>query len=445
MELQEFYKKLTMANLLNWFAMRLFRVASRFCARLVGRAVKLDPTRVIFQKNLLSLNKVSGGRALPKSRKRTFPFYSFAEGCKLLDQKINYFDQNQTISLSLPKVINEDFKVSSEYKCEAILPDTYLAELDNAMTFGGTDLVIVQDTVLYDEVKRGEEYIYGIKSPVVDKIDFQSVTIKLPKKITKTIDCGIHFAKDHSRNYFHWIVECLPRLSLIKNLDKNIPLLVDEDLPPQFYEALQLLNEEGRELIKLKFGETYEVKNLYYPSQLSIVHDNYNLPIYNKDAYYSPKAINYIRDSFLKKIDVSGNIYNRKLYISRKNSDYRQLLNNDDIENLLLNHGFEIVFPENLSLIAQVRLFSQAKIIIGQSGAGMTNFIFAPADCKILMMVSDAPQTNLHLFNTLAQSIDISIDFIIGKSASSFHKKFTIHKDFYVDTKLILYYLENNL
>jgi hypothetical protein len=260
MKLQKFYKKLPMANLLNWFAMRLFRVVSRFCAGLVARAVKLDPTRVIFQKNLLYLKK--NNRFLPKSRKKMFNFYSFSEGCDLLDQKIDYFDKNQTISLSLPRVVNDDFQVSSEYICEAKLPDTYLAELDNAIIFGGTDLVIVQDTVLYDEVKRGEEYIYGIKSPVVDKIDFQSVTIKLPKKITKTIDCGIHFAKDHSRNYFHWIVECLPRLSLIKNLDKKIPLLVDEDLPHQFYEALQWVNTEGRELIKLKFSETYKVKNI---------------------------------------------------------------------------------------------------------------------------------------------------------------------------------------
>ena len=426
-----------MANLLNWFAMRLFHVASRFCAGLVGKAVKLDPTRVIFQKNLLSLNKVSGGRALPKSRKRTFPFYSFAEGCKLLDQKINYFDQNQTISLSLPKVINEDFKVSSEYKCEAKLPDTYLAELDNAIIFGGTDLVIVQDTVLYDEVKRGEEYIYGIKSPVVDKIDFQSVTIKLPKKITKTIDCGIHFAKDHSRNYFHWIVECLPRLSLIKNLDKKIPLLVDEDLPPQFYEALQLLNEEGRELIKLKFGETYKVKKLYYPPQLSILHDNYGVPIYHQDAIYSPKAINYIRDTVLKSLNIAHNKNNRKIYVSRKNSDYRQLLNSTEIENILVKYGFEILCPEYLSFAAQVEVFSQAQIIIGQSGAGMANFMFAPKNCKVIMMAGDDPNTNLHGFHMLAELTGVSLKFLFGNCAP-IARKFSLHADFYIDVGLLL-------
>jgi capsular polysaccharide biosynthesis protein len=166
------------------------------------------------------------------------------------------------------------------------------------------------------------------------------------------------------------------------------------------------------------------------------------VPIYSKDAIYSPKAINYIRDIVLKSLNISYNKKNRKIYISRKNSDYRQLLNSTEIENILVKYGFEILCPEYLSFAAQVEIFSQAKIIIGQSGAGMANFIFVPKGCKILMMVSDAPQTNLHLFDTLAKSVDIDIDFIIGEGTSSFHKNFAIHKDFYITTEILCDYLK---
>jgi len=297
--------------------------------------------------------------------------------------------------------------------------------------------------VLYDEIEKNKKYIYGIKSSIIDKIKDGLITIKLPKRKTKIIERGIHFTKDHSKNYFHWIVECLPRLSLIEDLDINIPLIVDDDLPEQFYEALQLINDK-RKVIKLKWAEAYKVKKIYYPSQLSVLHDNYGLPIYDKDAYYSLKAINYVQSIILRNLNITHRKNNRKIYVSRKNSDYRQLLNTTEIENLLVRQGFEIVFPEHLSFVAQVELFSQAKIIVGQSGAGMANFIFARYNCKILIMMSDAPQTNLHLFNSLARAASISIDFLIGKGVS-FHNKFTIHKDFYIDEKLIISYLENNL
>jgi hypothetical protein len=447
MKITKLYKKLTLANLLNWLAMRFFRVASKFSTLLIGWAIYLDSSRLIFKKNFLYLSRHQGNRFLPAFTKYSLQLYSFPEGCKILQQEINFFDKNQTTILTLPKVINEDFTVSPKYACEAQLPDTYLAKLDDAIVFGGTDLIIVQNIVLYDEVNRNEKYIYGIKSPIIESIKKGLITIKLPKKFSQTIDCGIHFTKDHSKNYFHWTIECLPRLSIIEGLNKNIPLLVDDDLPSQFFEALQLVTKGDRKLIKINRSEAYKVKKLYYPSQLSIVHDNYKTPIYHKDAYYSPKAISFFRNLVLEALNLNTESIQsfRKIYISRKNSDYRQLLNSNDIENLLIAQGFEIVFPENLSFWGQVKLFSQAKIIVGQTGAGMANLIFANKNCKILMMASDAPQTNLHLFNTLAKSVDISIDFIIGKGVSSFHRKFTIHKDFYVDTKLILNYLENNL
>lgn len=160
---------------------------------------------------------------------------------------------------------------------------------------------------------------------------------------------------------------------------------------------------------------------------------------------YSSIAINYIRNNILKKnthLDTNKKLKCRRLYISRKNSNYRQLLNSNEIEELLVQNGFEIVFPEYLSFFSQVQIFSQAEIIIGQSGAGMANFIFAPKDCKILIMMSDVSQTNLHLFGALAKSLDMDLEYIIGKSIV-IRRKYSIHSDFYVDTKLLADYLND--
>lgn len=435
MNLTKFYKKLTLANFINWFAVRLSRVCNNFCTKLINIAIYLDPNRSIFKKNLIAL----GYKQNYTFKKSAFDFCSIPEGCKKLDTKITYTHINQKIKLSKPQIINPNFIISQEYVCEATLPNTYVVELDNASVLANTDLIIVKNLCLYDEIDKSQKYSYGIKSPAIKYVSRNKLIINYPRKNSARIERGIHFAKDHSKNYFHWITECLPRLSLIANIDKKVPLLVDKDIPNQLFEALQLLNVDQREIIWLKNGIHYRVTKLYYPSQLSILHDNYNSPKYDKDVIYNPKAINFVRDSVLKGFNINSTIPRRKIYVSRKFSDYRQLLNSSQIEDILVTRGFEIVFPENLSFFAQVKIFSEASMVISQSGAGLANLIFAPKSCKLLVMAGDAPNTNFQGFYALAEIVGISLKFLVGKCVRL--KKYAIHSDFYIDTQLLLDYL----
>ncbi len=439
MKINKLYKQLTLANFIHWAAMRFLRVAKIITGYMITIAINLNPRREVFQKNLdsLKLNR------LYFFRKVKLPYYSVQEGCKKLGAKIVFYKEGEVINLTLPEVINDDFRVNEAYACRAKLPDVYLAEISDAQILASTDLIIVGKTILYDQINKDFFDRYPIKSPLISSVSRDNITVKWPLK-SASIEQGIHLPKDHTKNYFHWLIENLPRLSLISELDKNIPLLVDGDLPEQFYDALAILNQHNREIIKLKNSTIYKVGKLYYPSQLSIFHDSYNNPFYGKDALYSAKAISYVRDAVLKKIGShSSSKRRRKLYISRKNSDYRQLLNSDEIEDALVTRGFEIIFPEHLSFFTQVQLFSEAEMIIGQSGAGMASFIFAPKDCKILMMMGDFSQSNLHIFGALAQSMGLNLKYILGKYLT-IKKSYINHSDFYVDVSILIKYLEED-
>ena len=430
------WRRVYLANILNWSAMRVLRLSKKICGKLILWAISLDPSREIFKSNLasLQLNTVSS------SKIQHFAFLGVIEGCKAVGAKIKLLQDNRSIKLSLPKVINNDIEISKKYICEAILPKTYIAEITNATVFSNTDLIIVNNLALYDEIDKSDINTYAIKSPIVKKISKQSVALSMPSDSSKTIPEGIHFAKDHSKNYFHWIVECIPRLSLVQSLAKNIPLLVDEDIPSQALEALELLNTDNRPIIRLKRGKAYKVKKLHYPSQLSALHDNYNKPNYKNDLIYSPEAISFVRNAMLKKINAQEKAGNRKIYISRKNSDYRQLLNTVEVENFLAGMGFEIIFPEHLSFFTQLQIFSRAEIIIGQSGAGMTNFIFAPKGCKVVMLAGYHPDVNLHGFSAVAELSGIDLKFLFGKNIQM-PTAFELHADFYIDLKMLSNYL----
>jgi capsular polysaccharide biosynthesis protein len=79
----------------------------------------------------------------------------------------------------------------------------------------------------------------------------------------------------------------------------------------------------------------------------------------------------------------------RRVYLSRKDAMMRRVLNEPAVEALLQAHGFETVQTERLSVFEQVALFSNAEIIAGPHGAGLTNAVFADAPHIIEFLPAD--------------------------------------------------------
>lgn len=76
----------------------------------------------------------------------------------------------------------------------------------------------------------------------------------------------------------------------------------------------------------------------------------------------------------------------RKLYVRRGNDYTRNISNGAEIAKLFEEAGFEGISPERYPFAEQVRIFSSASHIVGTVGAAMTNTLFAPATCQILMI-----------------------------------------------------------
>ena len=68
----------------------------------------------------------------------------------------------------------------------------------------------------------------------------------------------------------------------------------------------------------------------------------------------------------------------RRLFVSRCDAKRRRLLNESEVLLELSQLGFEHVTPGCLSFKDQVAVFSQAQIVAGPHGAGLTNLIFMP-------------------------------------------------------------------
>lgn len=319
---------------------------------------------------------------------------------------------------------------------EVDLPPVYLTKIPEATVIGGTELIITKkNELLYDELALWEEGRYGIKTTFLYFPTRERAIIPYLNKRRK-FESAIHFCKDHSFNYFHWLVECLPRLSIVNQFPEydSLPLLLDSTLQPQQIEALSLLNTQKRELIQLERGVAYQIENLIYPSSLSVIHDNYHSPVsYRDDILISPVAINYLRENFIKLKSNKSKKPFRKIYISRKKSaSSRALLNTEELESLFIDKGFEIVYPEFLSFANQVKIFSEAEIVVGATGAAMTNLIFMSPGTKAIVLYYLHPQVNYYLFSQIANILNINLQYVLGNevepSPYRIHSSFTVGK-----------------
>jgi hypothetical protein len=75
----------------------------------------------------------------------------------------------------------------------------------------------------------------------------------------------------------------------------------------------------------------------------------------------------------------------RRLFVRRSDRPlYRNCLNEDDVAEVARNYGFTVVDPSRLSGSDEVKIFSEAEIVVGAIGGGLNNVIFSRPGTKVI-------------------------------------------------------------
>ena len=436
--------KYNLPNIFNGFGLRLVNWSNRIGLKFIHAASAMnlkqenyEHNRKIIKQCASTIDKI----IQPTYKKLTVHLLNIKTWCQQQHLPYKIINTEQQIYIAEPKLINPPPQNTHRASGHALLPETYLAELNDVAVIGGSNLILADQNriVLNDEIHSDTDKRYCLKNPYIKLSNDDNVTVKYIKRNKLEKSEGIHFCADYSHNYYHWLIECLPRLYIIDQFSDydKMPLLSDANLTTQQLSALNIMNTRDRPVIRLQKGYVYNIKKLIAPSMSSVIHDNYHSPVaYDKDVLISHTAIHYVRNHVLETLGCSTKNGFRKLFISRKRSEHRRLLNLEEIEALMVARGFEIVFPESLTFTNQVKLFSQAKVLVGQTGAGFANLMFCPENCKALILINHHKQTNYYLFSNLAQILNIDLQFIPGTDVIEHFDK-SLQNDFVISKSLL--------
>ena len=79
----------------------------------------------------------------------------------------------------------------------------------------------------------------------------------------------------------------------------------------------------------------------------------------------------------------------RRIFVTRHRGK-RLCRNVEAVDQLFVDHGFEVVFPERLSLAEQAALFDGADVVAGFGGTGLFNLIYASGAPTVIVLNHDA-------------------------------------------------------
>ncbi|MDJ0518128.1 MAG: tetratricopeptide repeat protein [Trichodesmium sp. MO_231.B1] len=283
--------------------------------------------------------------------------------------------------------------------------------------------IINENNQLLAEVSRE----YPGQLPGCEKYDINNhqffTTEKLPP--LEQINGTVAVLSGLSGNvYFHWMVDILPRIEILRrngiNFEQIDWFLINSIQQPFQKETLRILGIPEEKIIESDSYPYIQAKKLIvpsFPSHLGWLEkfalefhrqtffNNFNHGLLKNGLALGEKLNNQVDDS-----------YPEKIYISRNKAKYRKVINEETVVDLLSQYGFITIELETLSVLEQITLFANAKVIVSPHGSGLTNIIFCSPGTTVIELVS--PNYIRHYYWVISQQLGLKYYYLIGEEYS---------------------------
>jgi len=203
------------------------------------------------------------------------------------------------------------------------------------------------------------------------------------------IDHAIFAGGPWSGNWYHWTIDILPRLFLLRRfVNSSTPILVPRKNVdrPNFLDMLRLVCPDSP-LIPVDNSDRFLVRKLHTTdSPITILREAQDIPFSPPGSHLLHQATyNGFREHILAQLRMTNNTVDlpRKIYLDRSSYSSRGF-NHATVRRLMSRAGYVSIDIGELNVETQIRLFLSAKHILGPSGAAWATGLFANPDLRAL-------------------------------------------------------------
>lgn len=228
---------------------------------------------------------------------------------------------------------------------------------------------------------------------------------------SSTVEVAYSLVNIWDHNYYHWVADCLTRLQGVEYYQAETgirPKLIIDLKPAKWQvESLKLLGYTEKEYI-------------FWSPNLAV--EQLIIPVFPRvsASRVAPSAFHWLRQRMLdsvRPLERTHPEFPSRVFISRRKATGRKILNEEEVLAVLTPLGFIPYCLEDLSFTDQVRLFSQAEVVVAPHGAGNVNTLFA--EKLTLVELFSVPINPLYF--VMAKSLGFQYSYLVCKS---FQKKF---------------------
>jgi capsular polysaccharide biosynthesis protein len=260
--------------------------------------------------------------------------------------------------------------------------------------------------------------------------------IKRPTEKTRHLESAIFLIGRCDENWYHFIIDTVPRILFTTDIPSNVPLIIRADIPENFKLVLSSLTE--RDIIEIELEENVEVQTLYVVPGRSSAFDS-QPPSGTSYVEFSPSVLNGIKALLVDPaiefdLNRQTNLYPGKIALSRS-STTRNVQNWFSLKSLIESFAFAIYDLDPDFFKNQIAAFARATIVVSPGGAAIANVIFMPLGSSIVVLRSYRNK-DLRLWKKLASAMKVNCIEVTGIPTYFGPGKLRrMHSDFYISPR----------
>jgi len=312
--------------------------------------------------------------------------------------------------ISTPEILNVPFAQKTSHLRGPTLevPEDFVAVLEDGLYSPGNAVVVSEERDVIDRSSNTAWVGNIFKRELYDRRPTPTTGYATP-------------LRGPFNTFYHMLVECIPRLLALEQIpevhEHTIQLLCTR--PPSKTEAFYLGQLAfDTEVVLLEPGRLFRVEHLVFtpfktPRFAGVV-----------PARYANVLRERVCPDRLSR-------RSKRIFISRRKTGNRIILNRAALLQALRPYGFEEVILEDLSPNQQIQLFYDADMVVGSHGAGLSNLIFSP-HAKVIEIFPSKYIVPHYYY--MAKSLGLSYDFILGSENEYKLSTFSVDVDCLLST-----------
>lgn len=228
------------------------------------------------------------------------------------------------------------------------------------------------------------------------------------------------------RYYYHWMVDVLPRIEMIRSAGFRGMVYADATLPYQ-HETIERVWPD----IPILDADSYPL----------ISADRLVVPVHQvfADNMFPDWIIALLRERVLgSQARPEPDRYPERIYVIRNRSARRCVTNEQELCEKLATYGFDCLAMEDMSVEEQAKHFFNAEIIVAPHGGGLTNLVFSQSSTRCVELFGRYDKV---VYERICRSVGMEYRKLNGSAEEDEYGRF--HEDFSIDPDSVAHLLES--